>query len=170
MDNRIESAEIEEELHYCAAHPERDTELRCNRCDRYMCVDCAQRTPVGYTCRECVRSQADKFYQGTMLDYAIVAAVGFVGGGISTGATLFLGGFLILGFIIAPAIGGAAAQVALQLTGRRRGRQSGLVCAGGVLAGGIAAAFFLIGGLGLFTLLYLALATSAAFARFKVSI
>ena len=163
-------AALQDEIHYCAVHPERDTGLRCNRCERYMCVDCARRTPVGYTCRECVRGHENRFYQGTLLDYALVAAVSALGGAIVAGASLFLGGFLILGFILAPAIGGGAAQLALQATGRRRGRQSGYVCAGAMLTGGISASLALTGGVGLFSLLYLALACSAAFARFKISI
>ena len=157
-------------MNFCAVHPQRDTELRCNRCERYMCVDCARRTPVGYTCRECVRGHENRFYQGGMLDYALVAAVSALGGAAIIGATMLIGGFLIAGFLLAPAIGGGAAQLALQLTGRRRGRQSGAVCAGGMLMGGLAAAYLLLGGIGLFTLIYLALACSAAFARFKVSI
>ncbi len=161
---------LENEIHYCALHPERDTELRCNRCERYMCVDCAVRTPVGYTCRECVRGHEDRFFEGTVIDYGLVAAICAAGGALTTFALLLIGGFLILGFIVAPAIGGAAAQIALQLTGRRRGRYSGYLAAGGVLAGGIASALLLFGGLGIFTLLYLALASSAAYARFKVSI
>ncbi len=160
---------LDDDLHYCAVHPERDTGLRCNRCERYMCVDCAQRTPVGYTCRECVRGHENRFFEGTTLDYAVVALVSAIGGAIVAGATTLFGGFLLLGFIAAPAIGGMTAQIALQLTGRRRGRQSGYVCGGGLLAGGLVAGFFLTG-LGLFSLLYLALAVSAAFASFKVSI
>jgi len=170
MDENIPNTTLEGEIHYCAAHPQRDTELRCNRCERYMCIDCAVRTPVGYTCRECVRGHEDKFFEGTLVDYGLVAATCAVGGALTPFVMLLIGGFLILGFIIAPAIGGTAAQIALQLTGRRRGRYSGYVAAGGVLAGGIASALLLVGGLGLFTLLYLALATSAAYARFKVSI
>ena len=161
---------LNEPINYCAVHPERDTELRCNRCDRYMCADCAQRTPVGYTCRECVRGHRDRFYQGTLLNYALVAAVSAAGGAVIAASALFLGGFLILGFILAPAIGGGAAQLALQLTGRRRGRQSGYVCAGAMLLGGLAASLTMIGAINLFSLLYLALACSAAFARFKLSI
>lgn len=161
---------LENEIHYCAIHPKRDTELRCNRCERYMCVDCAVRTPIGYTCRECVRGHEDRFFEGTVIDYGLVAATCAAGGALTTFALLLIGGFLILGFIVAPAIGGAAAQFSLQLTGRRRGRYSGYMAAGGVLAGGIASAFLLLGGLGIFTLLYLALASSAAYARFKVSI
>ena len=170
MNDDMSPAALESEINYCALHPERDTELRCNRCERYMCVDCAQRTPVGYTCRQCVRGHEDKFFEGTLVDYGLVAAACAVGGALLPFVMMLFGGFLILGFIVAPAIGGAAAQVALQLTGRRRGRYSGYVAAGGLLGGGIASALLLVGGLGLFTLLFLALATSAAYARFKVTI
>ena len=170
MDESIANTTLDSEMHFCAKHPQRDTELRCNRCERYMCIDCAVRTPVGYTCRECVRGHEDKFYEGSAVDYGLVAATCAIGGALTVFALMLIGGFLILGFIVAPAIGGTAAQIALQLSGRRRGRYSGYVAAGGVLAGGIASALLLFGGLGLFTLLYLALATSAAYARFKVSI
>ena len=83
MDDSITNASLDEEIHYCALHPERDTGLRCNRCDRYMCIECAKRTPVGYTCRECVRGHENRFYQGTLLDYAIVAAVSAAGGALT---------------------------------------------------------------------------------------
>ena len=45
MDENLPNASLEGEIHYCAVHNDRDTELRCNRCDRYMCIDCAKRTP-----------------------------------------------------------------------------------------------------------------------------
>ena len=169
MDDKVSSATMNSEIHFCALHPQRDTELRCNRCQRYMCVDCARRTPVGYTCRECVRRHENKFFEGTIIDYGLVAAVCAVGGALTPVVMQLIGGFLILGFIVSPAIGGAAGQIALGLTGRRRGRYSGYVAAGGVLAGGLASAM-LLGGLGLFTLLFLALAVSGAYARFKVSL
>ncbi len=170
MDDSINNAAHDSEVHYCAVHPQRDTELRCNRCDRYMCIDCAQRTPVGYTCRECVRGHENKFYQGTIIDYALVAAVSAVGGALTVIVTSLAGGFILIGFIIAPSIGGAAAQIALQITGRRRGRQSGTVSAGALLLGGIAGSCFLIGTVNLFALIFLALAASASFARFKMTI
>jgi len=160
---------IEGEMNYCQVHSDRDTELRCNRCNRYMCVDCAVRTSVGYTCRECVRGHEDKFFEGTLADYAVVAAVSAAGGAVAAFASALIGGFLLLGFIIAPALGGLIGQIALRLTGRRRGRQSGYVCAAGLLAGGLAAGL-LTGGLSIITLLFLALAASTAYASFRVSI
>ena len=72
MDENLPNASLEGEIHYCAVHNDRDTELRCNRCDRYMCIDCAKRTPIGYTCRECVRGHENKFFAGTTLDYTLV--------------------------------------------------------------------------------------------------
>ena len=171
MDDNISNTALEGGIHYCARHPQRDTELRCNRCERYMCIDCAVRTPVGYTCRECVRGHEDKFFEGGAVDYGLVAATCAVGGALTAFALPLLGGFLIAGFIARPGkSAGTAAQIALQLTRRRRGRYSGYVAAAAVLAGGIASALLLVGGVGLFTLLYLALASSAAYARFKVSI
>lgn len=169
MDDNIGNATLDSEIHYCAAHPQRDTELRCNRCERYMCIECAVRTPVGYTCRECVRGHENKFYQGTMIDYALVAAVSAIGGALTVFLISLTGGFLLLGFIIAPAIGGATAQFALQITGRRRGRQSGFVSAGALVLGGLAAGFFLTGAVGIFSLIFLGLAASACFARFKLT-
>jgi hypothetical protein len=40
---------------HCYVHPNRETSLRCNNCDRPICAACAIRTPTGYRCRECVR-------------------------------------------------------------------------------------------------------------------
>lgn len=170
MDDNMDKVTLESEMHYCAVHPQRDTELRCNRCDRYMCIDCAKRTPVGYTCRECVRGHENKFYQGTLIDYVLVAAVSAIGGALTIIVTALAGGFLLIAFIIAPAIGGATAQLALQITGRRRGRQSGTVSAGALILGGIAGSYFLTGAIGIFALIFLALAASACFARFKMTI
>lgn len=160
---------LNETVHYCAVHPERDTELRCNRCDRYMCIECAVRTPVGYTCKECVRGQEDKFFEGTTIDYIVVALVAIMGGAGGGFVMGLVGGFFWLSFIIAPTIGASIAQLALSVTGRRRGRQTGYICAGGVFIGGLVAGL-LFTGLGITTLLYLALATSSAFASMKVTI
>ena len=169
MSENVPDIPFESDVHYCAVHAERDTELRCNRCERYMCIDCAKRTPVGYTCRQCVRGHENKFFEGTTFDYAIVAVLSMIGGAIIAFVTSLVGGILLLGIVIAPALGGTTAQIALQMTGRRRGRYSSYVCAAGVLAGG-AGVGLLVSGLGIFTVLYMALAASTAFARFKVSI
>lgn len=169
MTDNTHEPMTEDEIHYCAVHPERDTELRCNRCNRYMCIKCAVRTPVGYTCKECVRGHEDKFFQGTELDYLIVGVIAFFGGAIGAGIIGLVGGFIYLTFILSPIIGGTVGQLALSLTGRRRGRLTGYVCAGSLIAGGILVALFFKGFL-VMMLLYIALAGSAAFASIKIQI
>ena len=155
------------EATFCARHPERETSLRCNRCDRYMCPACAVQTPVGYRCRECVREQEDRFFSGTGGDYLLVFATSAVGAGLAQ----LLAGLLPILFLILLAIpiGGAIATLALQLSGRRRGRWSGAVAAGGVVVGSLLFALTL-GGLGLRTLLLCAILTVTVYGRYRVSI
>lgn len=39
----------------CYRHPNRETYVRCTRCDRYICWDCSRSAAVGQHCVECVR-------------------------------------------------------------------------------------------------------------------
>ncbi|WP_067976033.1 rhomboid family intramembrane serine protease [Nocardiopsis trehalosi] len=38
----------------CYRHPERETYVRCTRCDRPICPDCMREAPVGHQCVQCV--------------------------------------------------------------------------------------------------------------------
>jgi hypothetical protein len=129
-----------EELTYCEIHPDRETALRCNRCGRLMCAECAVQTPVGYRCRQCVRQHEDKFFKATQGDdvkvFAICAGAMAVAGAIISG----IGLGLFLGLIVAFPAGGGISELALRAVERRRGRYSGEIGAAGAVVGGIVGA------------------------------
>lgn len=123
-------------LTYCAVHPDRETSLRCNKCDRYMCVQCAVQTPVGYRCRECTRAHDDKFFNSSQNDYVLIFALCFLltaGAGAIAQSINFIFILLIAGF----PVGGLIGEAALRATKRRRGRASGKIAAAGAVSGGI---------------------------------
>ena len=166
-----------EQLTYCEVHPDRETGLRCNKCNRLMCAECAVPTPVGYRCRQCVRQHEDKFFAGTNTDYVIVFGVSAVLAVIGLFVVNLIGGFLLFMIILAIPIGGGIGEAALRLTGRRRGRYSGYVAAGGVVAGVLALSLVLYGpailvapGVMLPAIVYGGIVATTVYGRFRISI
>ena len=105
---------------YCANHPNVETTLRCNRCEKPICAKCAILTPTGYRCKECVRGQQKIFETAKWVDYplifVVVAILAYLGSMIA-----FRLGFFII--ILAPIAGGAIAEIARLITRRRRSRR-----------------------------------------------
>ncbi len=124
----------------CANHPDRETMLRCNRCDKPICMECAVRTPVGYRCKECVNQQQAVFFNDRPADPFIAAIVAdALGFGLGLLLYLFLGIFGLFSFIVAffvgPAAGGLVAEAVRRAVGRRRGRYQKYIAAGGWAVG-----------------------------------
>jgi hypothetical protein len=125
-----------EETHYCEIHPDRETELRCNKCGRYMCAQCAVSTPVGYRCRECVRQVDDKFFNIGEKDYTLAFAVS-AGIGLISGMVFNYVNFLLLAIFAGILIASGVEMAVKRVIERRRGRYTGEVTVGGLIAGGI---------------------------------
>lgn len=119
---------------YCYNHPQRETVLRCNRCERPMCTSCAVLTPTGYRCKECVRGQQKIFETARWWDYPVVVlvagALGVVGSLISNSL-----GFFIL--FLAPVAGMIIAEAVRLATRKRRGKWLPLAAAGAALVGSL---------------------------------
>ncbi len=159
---------------FCYAHPDRETSLRCRRCEKPMCVSCAQRTPTGYICKDCARQQQKKFETALWHDYVIGILATSLLSLLASGLTLFISTFIgFFMFFIAFAIAGAAgvfiSNVTLRITGKRRSRALFQACAGGVILGALPFALFLVWTGNLFPLIFLGIyavtATSTVYSR-----
>lgn len=48
----------------CYRHPDRETYIRCQRCDKPICPDCMRDAAVGFQCVECVKAGAKETRSG----------------------------------------------------------------------------------------------------------
>jgi hypothetical protein len=149
------SQEVKTETLVCYNHPDRETMLRCNRCDRPICTACAVLTPTGYRCKECVRGQQKVFDTAQWIDYplafVIAGALSFFG----SIAASYLGFFTIF---IAPVVGVILSEVVRWAVRRRRSRLLFQLATAGAIVGAlptllISLSGILLGGGGAFSLL-----------------
>jgi len=105
---------------YCANHPQTPTRLRCNRCEKPICVKCAISTPTGYRCKECVRGQQKTFETALWYDYVTSVAIGSVLSFIGSRLIPVLGFFTIF---LAPVAGVIIAEAIRLVVQRRRSKR-----------------------------------------------
>ncbi len=152
---------------FCHFHPNVETNLRCNRCGKPICVKCARRTPVGYRCPECIRTQQAVFYTAGWLDYALVIVVGLVASSLGAAIVSSLG--IWLAIFLGPTAGGVIAEAARWAARRRQGRHMAAIVSACIVAGALPMLFtgFLdlwrLGSLGI----YVATAIGTAYARLR---
>ncbi len=132
--------QVSEEVLYCTVHPDRETTLRCNKCGRPMCTQCAVLTPVGYRCKECVRGIQDGYYTASQADYGIIFAACAGLTAVAAGIIAAIGLPLLFSIILGLPLGGVIAEAGLRVTSRRRGRQSAKIAAAGAVVGGLVGA------------------------------
>lgn len=158
---------------YCYVHPNRETSLRCNNCNRPICASCAVRTPTGYRCRECVRGHQQTFNTAEWYDYIIgFVAAGFLSGIASFLVTLignigFFGWFLIAAG--APAAAAAIAEALRFVLRKRRSRNLFITVAVGVVFGAMPVLLFQLFTFNIFGIIfqviYLVIATPVVYTR-----
>lgn len=121
----------------CYRHPNRETSLRCYTCGKPICTQCAVKTPVGYSCPDCIRDLRATYYNATTLDYILAIVVGLP---LSVLAAYFVGllGFFVI--FVSPIAGRIIGQVVFWAIRRRRGRWLPHLVAGTVALGALATA------------------------------
>ncbi|MFF5231091.1 rhomboid family intramembrane serine protease [Dactylosporangium sp. NPDC000521] len=91
---------------HCYRHPDRETYVRCTRCDRPICPNCMNEASVGFQCPECVREGArtqrparTAFGGGTegaagavTITLIVINVLVFLAGVISSGSTQSVAG------------------------------------------------------------------------------
>jgi hypothetical protein len=116
----------------CYRHPDRETWVRCGRCDRPICPRCAMQGPVGFRCRDCGRPVHDPLTSFTPVQlvggFLLSATAGTIAGLLSGR----IGFFVIL---VAWFAGAFIADLVTRFVGYKHGPVMAIVLIGGILAG-----------------------------------
>lgn len=158
---------------HCYVHPDRETSLRCNNCDRPICVSCAVRTPTGYRCRECVKGQLKVFDTSEWYDYLSGFVIAALLSGVASFLVTLIGGLGFLGWILiaaaASTAGVAIAEGVRLVTRRRRSRVLFITVAVGVVFGALPIILLQLLGMDVFRILfqviYLVIAVPVVYSR-----
>ncbi|UCG25479.1 MAG: hypothetical protein JSW55_05675 [Chloroflexota bacterium] len=173
-EGTVETGIAEEEAValFCANHPGRETHLRCNRCGKPICSSCANPTPVGYRCPECIREQEDVYFSATAIDYLLVVLIVFP---LSLAAGWLAARLGFWSIFLAAFAGTLIGRVAFRVARRRRGRWLPQLASACVVIGGVLPAlpFLLAIFFGhfslqlLFTGVYIVLASGATYYQMR---
>ncbi len=159
---------------YCYVHPTRETTLRCKRCEKPICASCAQRTPTGYLCKDCVNQHKKIFDTALWYDYLLgitaTSILSVITSGLLAFVATFIGFYMIfVSFAVAGGAGVFLSNIALRVTGKRRSRWLFIACAAGVVLGALPIALFLFFTNNMFSIImigiYAVVATSTVYAR-----
>jgi len=158
---------------YCYVHPNRETSLRCNNCNRPICASCAIRTPTGYRCRECVRERQKTFETSEWYDYVLGFIVAAILSAIAAFLVTLIGGIGFFGWFLiaagAPTAAVAIAEGVRAVTKRRRSRALFMTVAAGVILGALPIILFQVltqNFFGIvFQIIYLIIATPVVYTR-----
>src|SRR5262245_41199894 len=158
---------------YCYNHPDRETSLRCNNCNRPICASCAVRTPTGYRCRECVRDRQKTFNTSEWYDYVVGFIVATILSGIAASLATLISGIGFFGFFLiaagATTAGVIIAEAVRTVTRKRRSRALFITVSVGVILGALPVILFQLFTSGffgaIFQIIYLVVAVPTVYTR-----
>jgi hypothetical protein len=128
---------------YCYRHPERETWVRCGRCDQPICTRCAMQGPVGLRCKTCGNPARDAL---ASLRPSQIAVGALVAGGLGAAVGYFSAHFgwfmLVVGFFAGTLI----AEALDRTVGIKRGPRILAVAIAGIVVGGLIGGAFALAG------------------------
>jgi len=119
---------------YCENHPNVESTLRCNRCEKPICAKCAVLTETGYRCKECVRTQQKTFDTATSFDYILAIGIAVILAFIGSLIVRWIGFFTIF---LAPVAGIIIAEAIRRAIQRRRSKRLFQATAAATAFGGL---------------------------------
>jgi hypothetical protein len=127
---------------FCYRHPDRETWLRCGRCDQPICTKCSVQGPVGSRCRQCGLRKNDPLTAFTPQQLILGTGAAVVGGVIVGYASSYFGLFsIILGYFA----GRFIADAVTRFIGYKRGPVMLSIVFGGIIAGAVVGFFLQFG-------------------------
>ena len=128
---------------FCYRHPDRETWVRCGRCDQPICTSCAMQGPVGLRCKTCGKPSRDALTSlkrnQVAIGFAVALGLGSAVGYFGAQVGLFM---ILLGYIAGTFI----AQAIDRAIGIKRGPRILAVAITGVALGGLIGAAISLAG------------------------
>jgi hypothetical protein len=119
---------------YCYRHPDRETWVRCGRCDQPICTRCSMQGPVGLRCKTCGTPSRDALASLRPGQVAIGLAIA---GGLGAAVGYFSSQFGFFMIIIGFFAGTFVAEGLDRTIGIKRGPRILALAVAGILIGGV---------------------------------
>ena len=128
---------------YCYRHPDRETWVRCGRCDQPICTRCAMQGPVGLRCRTCGKPSRDAL---ATLQPRQVALAALVAGGLGAAVGYFGAQIGLFTIVLGYFAGRFIAEALDRSVGIKRGPRILTIAIAAIVLGGLlGASFSLVG-------------------------
>ena len=124
----------------CSYHPNVMTGLRCSRCGKPICPQCAVRTPVGMRCPDCAGVRGLPTYRTPSDSLIKAAGAGLV---VALGTAIFWRFLPEWQFYLSLLMGFGTVETIARYTGNKRGRDLQLLAMGIITVGFLVSRLFL---------------------------
>ena len=111
--------------------------LRCSRCNKPMCTDCARQHPVGLRCKVCMKELRSPVYKVSMMEGLRGFAAGAGAAALAPLAVALGLRFFFLGLLMAYMAGERIADAVSWGSGRKRGRAMQWVSVAAIVVGAV---------------------------------